>query len=298
MRKATRAWPLALLVLCHAAAAQTVVATDRNVAKDSPEGWAMRYFTGTTLLTSFGETARLAPWRWNVAADLGNIPQLSASQQRVVFGAFQDGDLNKSPIFGRLRAAVGLPYDWVAEVAYTPPLEIDGARPRNVFAGAIGRRIFDENAFTLSLRAVGQVGKVRGDITCPARVAGVTDPVLNPYGCQAPSSDAFNTDYWGGDATLGWNTGEWRWHASAGLVRTRLSVQVDALVFQLRDRSHLASDGMLRWFAIGTRYALDPHWSVAAEFLRVPLNVRRPPAFATEADPLNSVRVQLRYTID
>ena len=31
----------------------------------------MRYFAGTTLMTSFGETARLAPWRWNAALDLG-----------------------------------------------------------------------------------------------------------------------------------------------------------------------------------------------------------------------------------
>ncbi len=216
----------------------------------------------------------------------------------MVFGAFQNGDLNKSPVFGRLRAAVGLPYDWVVEVAYTPPLEIDGARPRNVFAGSIGRRIFEEGAFTLSLRAVGQVGQVKGDITCPAGIAGVVDPIQNPYGCQAPSRDVFTTDYYGADATLGWDTGDWKWHASAGLVRTRLSVQVDALVFQLHDRSHLASDGMLRWFAIGTRYEVNPRWSVAAEFLRVPLDVRRPPEFATERDPLNSVRVQLRYTID
>lgn len=293
-----RAWPFGLLLLGQAAASQTVVATNTTVASDTPEGWAMRYFTGTTLLTSFGETAKLAPWRWNVAADLGTIPRLSETQQRVGFGGFKNEDLNKSPVFGRVRAAVGLPYDWVAEVAYTPPLEIDGARPRNVFAGSIGRRIFEEGAFTLSLRGVGQVGKVKGDITCPARLAGVVDPVLNPYGCQAASRDAFNTDYYGADATLGWDTGDWKWHASAGLVRTRLSVQVDALVFQLHDRSHLASGGMLRWFAIGTRYQLDPRWSVAAEFLRVPLDVRRPPQFAAESDPLNSFRVQLRYAID
>ncbi len=277
---------------------QGIVTSDQSVASDSPEGWAMRYFAGTTLLTSFGETPKLEAWRWNVAADLGTIPRLSEAQQRVGFGGFKNEDLNKSPVFGRLRAAVGLPYEWVAEVAYTPPLEIDGARPRNVFAGSIGRRIFEEGAFTLSMRAIGQVGNVKGDITCPARLAGVADPTENPYGCQAPSRDVFTTDYYGADATLGWDTGDWKLHASAGLVRTRLSVQVDALVFQLRDRSHLASDGTLRWFAIGARYQLDPRWSVAAEFLRVPLDVRRPPDFAVESDPLNSIRVQVRYTLD
>ena len=196
-----------LLLLAPAAWAQTVVSSSQTVATDSPEAWAMRTFAGTTLMTSFGDVARVAPWRWSAAVDLGAIPHLSEAQQQVGFGGFKNEDLNKSPVFGRLRLALGLPQGWIAELGYTPPLEIDGSRPRNLFALAVGRRVLESDGFALSLRTLGQVGDVTGDITCPARLAGVADPVQNPYGCRAPSNDTFTTNYYGIDATAGWNAG-------------------------------------------------------------------------------------------
>jgi hypothetical protein len=63
----------ALFLVSQAAAAQTVIEDYRSLASDTPEAWAMRYFAGTTLMTSLGETARLAPWDWNIAFDLGSI---------------------------------------------------------------------------------------------------------------------------------------------------------------------------------------------------------------------------------
>jgi hypothetical protein len=291
-------WLLALAMVGRAAGAQVIVADNRAVASDTPEAWAMRTFAATTLMTSFGETAKLAPWRWSIAAEAGSIPHLSEEQQRVGFGGFKSEDLNKSPVVGRLRLALGLPYGWVAELGYTPPLEVDGARPRNLVAGALGRRLLDDHGITLSARAVGQVGEVRGDITCPVRLAGVGDPDRNPYGCQAPSSDTFTTDYYGADATLAWDAGGWKWHGSAGLARTRLRVQVDAQVYNARDRSRLASDGNLAWLTAGLRRDLDRHWSIGVEALYVPLDVRRPPAYFLDHDPLVSVRAQLRYSAD
>jgi hypothetical protein len=298
MRITIRLWLLSLLLLSQTAPAQTVVENNQSLSPDTPEAWAMRYFAGITLMTSFGETAKLPPWRWNVALDLGSIPRLSDAQQRVGFGGFKNEDLNKSPVFGRLRLALGLPYDWVAELGYTPPLEIDGSRPRNLVALAIGRRLLESDAFTLSMRALGQVGNVQGDITCPARLAGVTDPAQNPYGCQAPSQDTFTTNYYGIDATLGWNAGDWKWYASAGIAQTQLSVQVDAQVFTSNDRSRLTSNGHLPWFTIGVRHDFNPQWSLGVELLYVPLDVRRPPDFSLDNDPLSSLRVQLRYSAD
>lgn len=256
----------------------------------------MRYFAGTTLMTSFGDVPKIAPWQWSAAVDLGAIPHLSEAQQRVGFGGFKNEDLNKSPVFGRLRLAIGLPKGWIAELGYTPPLEIDGSRPRNLFALAVGRRVLESDAFALSLRALGQIGDVTGDITCPARLAGVTDPTQNPYGCQGPSNDTFTTNYYGIDATAGWNAGSWSWYASAGIVRTRLSVQVDARVYDVIDRSRLTSNASLPWVTIGARYAFNEQWSLGLELLHVPLDVRRPPDFSHLSDPLSSVRVQLRYS--
>ena len=276
------------------AAAQLVIETTESVAKDSPEGWAMRYFAGTTVMTSFGATASLATWRGAIAVELGGIPSLSEEQQRVGFGGFKQEDLNKSPVFGRLRGTLGLPGDWVAELGYTPQVEIDGTKARDLVAIAIGRRLVQEGAFSLSMRALGQVGKVQGDITCPAHIAGVADIAVNPVGCRAPSRDAFTTNHYGIDATVAWDAGDWKWHAGAGIARTRLAVQVDAPLESVRDRTRLTSDGSLPWFTLGVRRAIDADWSVALEILHVPLEVGRPPDFTTERDSLTSWRAQLR----
>ena len=297
MRTVLRPWLLAWL-LALPAHAQTVAESHQDLASDAPEAWAMRYLAGATLMTSFGELAKPSPWRASIAAELGSIPALSEAQRQVGFAGSKTEDLNKSPAFGRLRLALGLPRDWVAELGYTPPVRIDGAKPRALVAVAAGRRVVESGRFTLSLRALAQSGKVGGDITCPARLAGVTDPVANPYGCRAPSKDVFSSNYHGADATLGWATGDWRWHASAGIARTRLAVQVDARVFDVNDRSRLDSRGNLRWFTAGVRRDLGERWSLAAEILYVPLEVRRPSGSASRRDSLGSLRAQLRYVPD
>lgn len=294
MRPALPAWILLPILASLPAAAQLVIETTESVATDSPEGWAMRYLAGTTLMTSFGTAPAIAPWRGAIAAELGAIPGLSEEQQRVGFGGFKQEDLDKSPVFGRLRGWLGLPGGWVAELGYTPPVEIDGTKARDLVAIALGRRLVQEGAFSLSMRALGQAGRIEGDITCPARIAGVADTVRNPVGCQAPSRDAFATNHYGIDATLAWDSGAWRWHAGAGIARTRLAVQVDARLESSRDRTKLISEGPLPWFTLGVRHGIDADWSVALEALHVPLAVRRPPDFASDRDSLTSWRAQLR----
>jgi len=291
-------WLPALMLLAEAAYGQTLIRDDRNAASDSPEGWAMRYFAGTTLMTSFGGTENLAPWRWSGAVELGSIPHLSALQQHVGFGGSKREDLNKSPVFGRLRFTLGLPGEWVAELGYTPPLQLAGSQARNVFVAAIGRRFIEHDSLSLSMRVLGQVGKVDGDITCPRRATENVDPVTDPFDCRAPSQDTFTANYYGVDATLGWSAGDWKVYGSAGIVRARLDVQVDAFVALTHDRSRITSNGNLRWLTFGARYGIDPRASVAVEMLYVPLDVRRPPEAAGVSDPLWSVRGQFRYAFN
>jgi hypothetical protein len=303
MRLAPTCGFAAALALCLPALAQDnavrVTRDDQSVGRATPEAWAMRYLAGTTLLTAYGEAPALAPWRWSVAGDLGHIPRLDEEQRTVGLGGIKTEDLNKSPVFGRIRGMVGLPAGFVAELAWTPPLELRGSKARNFFAASVGRRFVDDTGFSLSGRLLGQVGEVRGDITCPGRLAGNPSLEENPYGCQAPSNDVFTANYVGVDATAAWRRGDWSWHASAGLVKTHLTAQVDALLaFNVNERTKLTSADTLPWLAAGGRYAIDKRWSLGAELLYVPLEVARPPATSKERDSLASVRAQLRYTFD
>jgi hypothetical protein len=180
---------LALLLPGPGIPAQTIYRQDELLASDRPEAWAMNYFAASSLMTSFGQTPMLTPGGWSLALDLGHIPRLGDEERRVGFSGTKLEDLNKSPVFGRLRLTVGLPGQWVGEIGYTPPVSIDGARPHGLIALAIGRPVVERGGYTLSMRAFGQVGEVRGDITCAAELAGVSDSGQNPFGCQAASKD-------------------------------------------------------------------------------------------------------------
>lgn len=284
-----------LLLLSQGLGAQEIFRQDEILSPDRPEAWAMNYFAASSLMTAFGETAALSPGQWNVALELGHVPRLSDAQQQVGFEGTKREDLNKSPVFGRVRLAVGLPAGWIAELGYTPPLTIDGARPRDLVAVAFAHRLIERGGYTLSARAFGQHGSAQGDITCPAALAGVQDSERNPYGCQAASDDHVSLNYYGAGLVSGWNAGAWHWHADGGVARTELAVQVDALTFDVRDRSRLVARDVLPYFAVGTRRDLSERWSVGMEVLHVPLTVRRDAGASPEHDPLTSLRVQLRY---
>jgi hypothetical protein len=295
-----RALPLLVLPAllgCGAAAhAQEVVRNDESLAAHRPEAWAMGYFTSATTMTGFGLPPELAPGDVRLAAEIGSLPHLDQSERRVGFNGEKLEDLNKSPAFGRARIWVGLPGKIVAELGYTPPFAVGGARPRDLFAVALSRRIFESGRHALSLRVLGQHGAVTGDFTCPAELAGVADPFLNPYGCDARSNDRVQLNAYGAELTFGRITPGPQWHATAGLLRMEPEVQVDALTFGFRDRSRLISRDNQPYFAVGAGYQ-GPRWCLRAELLYVPLRVQRSPREKVETDALLSLRVQLSRAV-
>jgi hypothetical protein len=292
--------PLLVAVLMagtFGARAQPVVRQDAHVAADSPEAWAMKYFAGSTIMTGFGATPVLRAGDWIATLDVGHIPTLDEAQQRVGFGGAKSEDLNKTPVFGRVRFGVGMPGAWLAELGFTPPVTLNGAQPRDLISVALGHRLFERGPYTLSMRAFGQHGRVRGDITCPATLAGIADRDRNPFGCQASSKDQFALHDYGIELVSGWRLGPWHAHAGVGFVRTELAVQVDALTFDVRDRSRLVSRGGMPFVTVGGSNDLDARWNVGLEVLFVPLRVRRGFDAQPQSDPLASVRVQVRYRI-
>ncbi|UHQ18442.1 hypothetical protein LVB87_09465 [Lysobacter sp. KIS68-7] len=287
---------LACLAWSTTALAQDdVIRNDENLTESRPEAWAMRYYTGTTLMTPFGTEPALAPWQMQVGAELGSVPRLDDTQRRVGFDGIKLEDLNKSPVVGRLRGWIGLPWGFVAELGIVPPVSLNGTKPRDLYSAAIGRRLIDSNGFIVSARVVGQHGAAVGDITCPADIAGVQDPVRNPFGCDARSSDTLWMNYYGFDGTAALVTGAWTWHGTVGLVRMENEVQVNALTYGLPDRSRLVAQHDQPYLAAGVGRDFGHGWHAAAEVLYVPLTVLRVPDGSSDNDSLVSFRLQLAY---
>lgn len=284
-----------LLLLAPAARAQLVIEDSEHLAFDAPEAWAMAWVDASTLMTAFGETPPLGAWDWQLAGELGHIPRLDDDQQRVGLGGSKQEDLNKSPVFGRLRGFLGLPAGWVGELAWTPPLEVDGVRARDLVAAALGRRLAAGERWSWSARLHGQHGRAGGDITCAADLVGAT-ATDNPFGCLAASDDRIRLRHYGLESTLAWSPSRaWRAHASLGLVRAELEAQVNATLASHIDRTRLVTRGTHRYAALGASRRLSPDWSLGSELLYVPLDVRRDADGGPERDAFWSLRVALRF---
>jgi hypothetical protein len=278
-------------------AAQEVDNTRSHVPFDQPDAWAMAYVTSASLLTGFGQTPDLAIGDWMVSAEIGHIPKLSRAEQFVGLNGSKFEDLNKSPVFGRGRVWVGLPWGLVGELAYTPPLEIKGAKPQNLFAIGFGKRWIDEPKWSLSTRVHGQHGNAVGDVTCPASIAGNTSLQVNPFRCLAPSKDVIQMNYYGAELTATYGAPEslWRAHGSLGFARYEPQVNIRAEQSGYSNRTILTAAGVRPYFAAGlTRRTASP-WEFSGEVLYVPLNIRRP-GKNVSSEPFWSLRGMIRYS--
>ena len=175
-----------------------------------------------------------------------NLVMMNEEERRVGFNGTKVEDMNRVDVMPRPRLAVGLPGDLTLELAWVPPIEVEGVTP-NLLAVAVERPVFDRQRLILGLRAHGQLGGTEGDYTCSEHDAsyppGSED---NPFGCEAPSSDTATLDTLGFGLTGGYRIGGDRGatlHFGAFANHMDREFQVDALTYGLRDRTRLVTDG-------------------------------------------------------
>lgn len=292
---------LALLALLipGTAQAQNVAGGRERVDFDSPEGWAMARSTAATLNLGPAPPRDVEAWELAVSAELGSIPHVDTADTRVGFGGTKFEDLNKSPVFGRGRLHIGLPAKFTLELAWSPPIEIDGVRPDGIYGIALERPLYHGNRLRIGGRLFGQAGHAEGDITCSREVASREPGPDNPFGCVAPSNDDIELDHGGAELFASTNLRNGRWQPFASIAVTRIDpeVQVNARVFDAIDRSQLVTDGTIESGTLGVTYSPSPAWQATAAFSYTPLDVRRPPDFDEESDDFWSVRLGLTWRI-
>lgn len=299
VRIGTAALVLAVLGGLHTAAlAQDVLNDYEKTPFDSPEGWAMAHTLTSAVNLGAAPAQSLGLWHWRLSAQLSSIPHLSSEEQRVGFGGFKLEDLNKSPVFGRGIVSLGLPAGFTGELSWTPPVEIDGAKPESLFGLALERALVQLGSWQLSGRAYALRGDGTGDITCSKRVAGFTPgSVDNPFGCIAPSDDRLRMDQEGVELMLSRHSADGRWQPFAAVAHTRMHpyVHVNARVFTSIDRSELEARGNVQTYSLGAAYQASTTWRLSAAFSYTPLEVRRPPLRETGNGDFWSVRIALAW---
>ena len=289
---------LALLPLLPSSAQEVRVVEDLDF--DRPEAWAMKFFNAAALLTSLGPVEARDAGSVELGFEAVSIPDLSARQRTVGFGGIKEEDLNRLPVWGRLRGTVGLPGGFALTLGWVPPVELDGIQA-NLVSAALERPLITRERWGLGARLLAQVGEVEGDLTCSEQDASIPAGAPgNEFGCEAPSSDTVTLEYTGlelvGRYTLG-GGGSPVLHLGLSAQRMDMEFQVDARTFGFRDRTLLLADGWTYAATFGSTWDLGQRSHLGLELFYSPLRVDRLGESPDQNDALFNLRALFRYRL-
>lgn len=291
---------IAATLACPAGAQLPVLEVEQHLDFDEPEAWALKYFASASLLTGLGAVERRPPGAVELGLELLQIPDLDREQRTVGFGGFKEEDLNRTPVWGRLRVVVGLPGGFTLGLGWVPPVELDGVEA-HLISLAIEKVLFEGSRGTLGIRVYGQSGEVRGDFTCSAGGDERFPPgsAENPFGCEGPSNDEVTLDVLGLELVAGYQPGGARapvLHFGASVNSLDLAFQVEARTFGFLDRTRLLADGETLAFTTGATWQLAQKTRLGLELFYSGLDVERR-GQAEENDPLFHLRALVRYRV-
>jgi hypothetical protein len=279
-------------------------ATVRRLSFDSPEAWALKYFTSSTLLSGLQPPEMIdeerGPGSVTVGLEAGWLPALNSERARVGFSGKKQEDVNKAPVLIRPSVRVGLPWRLSLVAAGPPPARVFGVTPR-LFAFGLERPILERRQWTLGWRAYGQVGSVKSNFTCPHQVlafpAGSTG---NPSGCIGESADVASLRYAGTEVQFAYRISKiprLTPHVAAGINLIEGEFQVNAPLETKVDRTRLWTRGKTFSGSAGVSYFLTKRVALTVDTFYTPLWVRRTPGAPRTNDGLFNVRALLSFRL-
>ncbi len=289
-----------LICLSSPVLAQPFIGTHEVVDFDTPEGWAMAYMTAASLNLGQSPPQRTSLGRVSFAAELGSIPKLNAEQQIVGFSGFKDEDLNKSPVFGRARASLGLFWDVTAELSWTPDIELEGAKPDGLWGFALSRPIIGGDNWGLGVRLYALQGDVNADVSCSAEIASLPEGSPgNPFGCRAPSDDRLEMDHYGGELTLSFFELPFGLQPWVSVASTRMDpfTEVRALALGSIDISSVDTKGTTETYSAGLSYRVNDSWRINLATSYTPLDAERTPDNPGGQDNFWNLRLGLTWEL-
>jgi opacity protein-like surface antigen len=291
---------LMLLAGVPVRAQQLVISETETLAFDRPEAWGMKYYASLGLLTSMGAPERLVPGAVVLGFEGAAVPQLSDEERRIGFNGTKLEDVNRTSFFGRVRGSVGLGAGLALDLAWTPPIEFDGAKP-NLLAAALSRPFSLSQSWRLGLRGYGQIGKIEADITCSAdEVAGGNDLDQNPFLCTEPSQDESRQKAIGLELVAGYDSGgRFKPYAGVAVTYMDLEFRVNALYGAglIEDHTVQLTDGTTVAALAGLTFAPSARWRITGEAFYSWLDIKRPPATTASNEGFLNVRFFVSYKV-
>lgn len=281
---------LALTVSADAALAHDGHDHQRErVGEPRPEAWAMA--RASALVTPGGWSLVPAEGRWSLAVDLFELPHLDRRQRTVGFDGFKEENLNNSPVFGRLWIGALLPGAIGVHLGWTPPVRVQGAKPREMWS-LLGQRRFDLRNWRFGIAAQAGRANVQGAFTCYDALIG-----SGPGDCLERSNDSFRSRYHG--LELGFAYAPERWLVVPELTWARHHInaetQVRASFPGFDDRALLVLSRHITSISLGVRFDLPGQLNGRLALSHTPLKVKRRDRDQVESDDLNQIRLSVEY---
>jgi hypothetical protein len=298
---------LVIGIVCSTAGdslAQQVFTGAEHVTFDSPEGWALKYFTSATIMSGLQPPEPLDEHRQAGAINVGFeaewLPALNPERARVGFSGGKQEDVNKAPVVMRPVVRVGLPWRFTAVVAPIPPIEMFGVTPRLVAFG-LERPIVQRERWTLALRGSGQIGSIKAAFTCPQKVlAFAPGSPENPTSCVGTSADVASLRYGGAELQATYRIPQIRRlvpHAALGVNYINANFQIDAPVVKGIDRTSLWTSGKTYTGTAGVSYFLTRRMALTVDTFYTPLFIRHDGTGGRANDGLFNVRALVSYSL-
>jgi hypothetical protein len=286
------------------ALAQSAGSSAQHLRFDSPEAWALKYFTSSTLLSGLrppeGVDEERRTGSINIGFELGWIPELNSERARVGFSGRKMEDVSKAPLLARPVLRVGLPWKLSLLAAGPPPVRVFGVTPR-LFAFGLERPILERRQWTLSWRGYGQVGSAKSSFTCPKHVLGFpAGSPNNPSGCIGESSDIAYLRYAGTEVGYSYRIPKMPKvipHLAGGINFIDGAFQVNAPLQTRFDRTRMWTHGKTFSGTAGISYLFTDRVALTVDAFYTPLSVRRQPNGPRTNDGLFNLRALISYTI-
>jgi hypothetical protein len=290
----------ALLAVSTGVSAQVVFAPVEDIDFDRPEAWGLKYFTSATLMGGLDISDSAPRGSVTLGMEAGWLPTLSPAQQQIGFNGTAPEDLNKAPVFIRLRARIGLSSRLSLIMGGAPPVRAFGVTPR-LFAAGLEWAVYDEHDWRIVGRVHGQVGTVTGAFTCPSDVLGFEPgSPNNPRGCEAESNDVSTLQYVGLEMGAARRLAAMHGlapHASAGVTWDDVAFQVDARTFGFIDHTRLQSSGATFFVTTGAGIPVTRRLALSFDVFYAPLSVRRYEGAPQTTDGLLNLRALVSYRV-
>jgi hypothetical protein len=233
----------------------------------------MAYYSAALAFTPAGAPA-LGGGRVRLGLELSYLPPLSAAQRSAGFS--KPENTNLSSVLPRPRLAVALPYGFVAEASWVPPIEMFGAKA-NLVAGSLSRGLGVQRGTELTARAAVSGGVVTAPITCSSEMLeNDGDALFFEHVCHGfESADRFEPFAVGVELLAArWARERWRPYAGIGLrhERNTFDVRVRDEHGEDWDPNHpiLEQRATVPHAIVGTSWRASTRGSIGAELFYAP----------------------------